>query len=104
MAQEVSYLTLHDLLSRAMDDKTTGRPQQMTRQPATAKLRIAMTSYSYNPWRFKFSLLFELFRRLYKEDRNNEVKELNDKIDCLQRAVANLTRLIAEDSRRKQLQ
>jgi hypothetical protein len=45
--------------------------------------------------------IHKLFKRKLSGN-NDQVEELIDKVDCLQRAVANLTRLVAEGYPRSQ--
>lgn len=44
-----------------------------------------------------FSSFAAWIRSILRGNKGHELAELNDKVDCLQRAVANLTRIIAED-------
>ena len=60
-------------------------------EPRTQRMQETEITMEYS------SQINKLFKIKGKgKSKDDRVEELNDKIDCLQRAIANLTRLVAE--------
>ena len=55
-----------------------------------------LTMY-YRRRELSFSSFAAWIRSILRGNKGHELTELNERIDCLQRAVANLTKLVAED-------